>query len=187
MEKIIKKIRFTGKEQNILINLLNKFYDIGFYTDSLYQTDNPVSINQHIRINATGVSRLNELKKYTDSNIISEKYIISQNNSNGIILSETDDDKITYIIDSIKYIDDLIDGSTEFSYEIPEKYEDLDDTFLIKEDKYLNYINVKEKSDLDVVRQSLNIFESHIRLTDIKNVEELTLYGGGYYNIFRNS
>jgi hypothetical protein len=187
MEKIIKKIRYTGKEQNILINLLNKFYDIGFYTDSLYETNNPIPINEHIEINATGVSRLNELRKYTESNIISEKYIISQNNSNGIVLTETDEDKITYIIDNIKYIDNLIDGSTEFSYEIPQKYEDLKDNFLIKEDKYLNYTDYKEKKDLDVVRQSLNIFESHIRLTDIRNVEELTLYGGGYYNIFRNS
>lgn len=187
MEKIVKKIKFTGKEQNFLINLNNKFYDIGFYTDSLYDTELPIPINKNIHVNSTGISRLNELKKYTESSDISQKYTISINGSNGVILSETDEDKITYIIDNIKYIDDLNDGSTEISYNIPNKYEDLEDTFLIKEDKFLNFVNKKEKSDLDINRQSLNIFESHIRLTDIRNVEELTLYGGGYYNIFRNS
>lgn len=187
MEKIVKKIKFTGEEENFLINLNNKFYDIGFYTDSLYDTELPVPINKNIHVNTTGISRLNELKKYTESSDISQKYIISINGSNGIILSETDDDKITYIIDNIKYIDDLNDGSTEISYDIPNKYEDLENTFLIKEDKFLNFVNKREKSDLDINRQSLKIFESHIRLTDIRNVEELTLYGGGYFNIFRNS
>jgi hypothetical protein len=187
MEKFIKKIRYTGKENNIIINLLNKFYDIGFYSDSLYETNNPIPNNKLIQITATGISRLNELRKYTESSTISEKYIISNNNSNGIILSETDEDKITYIIDKIKFVDNLIDGSTEFIYNTPQKYEDLEDTFLVKEDKFLNYVGYKEKKDLDIVRQTLNIFESHIRLTDISNVEELTLYGGGYYNIFKNS
>ncbi len=187
MEKITKKIRYTGKEINVVINLLNKFYDIGFYSDSEEPTNDQIENNTVIEITATGISKLNELKKYTESQVISEKYLISNNNSNGLLLNETDENKITYIIDGIKYVDDLNDGSTVFNYVTPSKYEDLDDTFLFKEDKFLNYTDYKEKKNLDIVRQSLNIFESHIRLTDIRNVEELTLYGGGFYKIFRNS
>lgn len=187
MEKINKKIRYTGEEVNIVINLLNKFHDIGFYTDTEESTDESVSNNKQILINTTGISRLNELRKYTESNNIAEKYLISSNNSNGVILSETDENKITYIIDNVKYVDDLIDGSTTLNYITPKNYNDLDNTFLIKEDRFLNYIGYKEKNDIDIVRQSLKIFESHIRLTDIRNVEELSLYGGGYYNIIRNS
>jgi hypothetical protein len=188
MEKIVKKIKFNPDTNiNIVINLKNKFYDIGFYTDSEYDTNSPLLNNKNIIINGTGISRLNELKKYTESNLISNKYILSNGISNGVVLSETNQDKITYIIDKIKYIDSLTDGSTEFTYKIPNKYQDLDSRFLVKEDRFLNYIDYKEKKDLDIVRQSLNIFESHIRLTDIRNVEELTLYGGGYYKIFKNS
>lgn len=187
MDKIKKKFKFDGNEKNFIINLNNEFIDIGFYTDSKESSNIDIEMNNKKNVQGLGLSRLNELKKYNESSDISEKYIISNNNGNGVILNESDNNKITYIIDNIKFIDDLNDGSTIFSYIIPEQYEDLSNNILIKEDKFLKYSSYREEKDLDIVRQSLNIFESHIRLTDIRNVEELTLYGGGYYNIFRNS
>lgn len=187
MEKIVKKIKYNNNETNIVINLNNNYYDIGFYTNSGYSGNTSTDIVKPITVTGITISRLNELKKYTESQNIEDKYIISINGSNGIILLETNEDVITYIIDSIKFFDDLNDGSTSFEFLTPTEYSDLDNNIIIKEDRYLNYVNYKEKSDVEVVRQSLNIFESHIRLSDIRNVEELTLYGGRYYNIFKNS
>lgn len=190
MEKIIKKIKYNINGTNstyIVINLNNNYYDIGFYTDSGYKNNNLDDTVKPITVKGITISRLNELKKYTESQILENKYIISVNDSNGILLEETDENVITYLIDNIKFFDNLNDGSSSFEFLTPNQHSDLNKNILIKEDRYLNYVNYKEKSDIEIVRQSLNIFESHIRLSDIKNVEELTLYGGTYYNIFKNS
>jgi hypothetical protein len=187
MEKIKKRLRYDNKHNNIIILLTNRFYDIGFYSDSEYDNNENIQTFQSKTISGTTISRLNELKLYTESLIVTEKYTISINGSNGIIINETDEDKITYTVNGVKYVDDLTDGSTTFIFNTPAIINDIDNNILIKEDKYLNFVGYKESSDLDIVRQSLNITESHIRLTDISNVEELTLYGGGYYNIYNNS
>lgn len=187
MEKIIKKIKFNNTDINLVINLNNRFYDVGFYSESGYENDIDIENNNIGTVTGTTISRLNELKKYTESSLITDKYVLSSNGSNGLILSETTEDLIVYIVDGINYTDNIIDGSTSFSFIIPEIYEDLENNFIIKEDKFLNYNDYKEINDIDVVRQTLNIFESHIRLSDIRNVEELTLYGGGYFNIINNS
>lgn len=187
MDKITKKIKYSGDtEYNIVVNLTNQYYDIGFYSSSQYSGDT-VTNNEINTINGTAISRLNELKKYTQSSNLSEKYIISSNGSDGVIINDSTNDSIKYIINNIIYIDDLINGSTTFTFNTPIEYTDLDNNFLVKEDKFLNYTNIKRNNNLDIVRQSLNIVEKHIRLTDIRNVEELTLYGGRYYNIYKNS
>lgn len=184
MNKIIKKLKFTNKEINIVVNLVNNYYDVGFYTNS-GEVNNEVIDNTVTEITVTGVtaSRLNELKTYTDD--INKRYKKSVNGSNGILVSETDNNIIVYIIDNIKYFDD--NDTTTFQFQALSKYDDIENNFMFKEDKFLNYSDYNKKSNLDIVRQSLNIFESHMRLSDIRNVEELTLYGGSYYNIFKNS
>lgn len=187
MNKIIKKIKYTEKDINIVISFSNKFYDIGLFQNTDIESDEEIGFNEINTITTPGISRLNELRKYSESNVISEKYLVSINNSNGVILAETDETKITYIIDGIKFIDNLENGDTDLIYNTPSSYNDIDNLTVYKDDRYLNYTDYKEKRDLDITRQSLNIFESHIRLTDIKNVEELILYGGGYYNIIKNS
>lgn len=187
MRKINKKIRFNGEPINIIFNIESSQYDVGFYTNSEYDNQQEIQQNEVKTITGLGISRLNELKKYTNSSELYKKYKLSVNNSDGLVLSETDNTKFTYIIDNIKYVDDLVNQITIFEYKTPIFFNDLNNSILVKEDKYLNFVNKKTESKLDIVRQSLNIFESHIRLTDIRNLEELTLYGGGYYNIIRNS
>jgi hypothetical protein len=187
MEKISKSFRFNNEPINIVIKLVNNFYDIGFYSDSKYEDGDNNDTNLKKLIDGFGISRLNELKTYNTSNDISKKYKLSSNGSNGIILSETNNSLITYIIDGIKYVDDIDNNITSFEYNTPTKYNDILDQKLVKRDEYLNFSDYSEKSDLDIVRQSLNIFESHMRLSDIRNVEELTLYAGGYFNIIKNS
>jgi hypothetical protein len=187
MEKIIKKIKFTNNSVNIIINLNNNYYDVGFYSDSGYDNDNIDTNVKSVNINGVGISRLNELKKYTESENIFEKYKLSINGSDGVITSETNENNIVYIIDNIKFFDNLNDGSTQYQYTTPTQHNDLNKNILYKDDRYLNFVNYKKQNNIEILRQSLNIFESHIRLTDIRNVEELTLYGGGYYNIINNS
>lgn len=187
MEKIFKSFKFNNTPINIIISLKQDYYDVGFYSDSEYQdgTNNNLMISN--KVEGFGISRLNELKTYNTSNDLSKKYKVSVNNSNGIILSETNDNIITYIIDGVKFFDDIVNNITTFEYNTPIKYNDIEDQFLVKRDEYLNYADYSRKSNLDIIRQSLNIIESHMRLSDIRNVEELTLYGGGYFNIIKNS
>jgi hypothetical protein len=187
MEKVNKKIKFNNEPINIIIKLVHNFYDIGFYSDSNYEdgTNNTAITRQ--KVEGFGISRLSELKTYNQSTELSKKYKLSSNGSNGILLSESNDNTITYIIDGIKYFDNINNNTTSFEYLTPEKYNDIEDQKVVKRDEYLNFSDYSEKSDLDIVRQSLNIFESHMRLSDIRNVEELTLYGGRYYNIIKNS
>jgi len=187
MKKIIKSFKLNEEPINILISLTNNYYDVGFYSDSGYEDgSNKISLNRN-KIEGFAISRLNELKTYNESLVLDKKYKISINNSNGVILSESNDDKITYIIEGIKYIDDINENTTTFEFLTPSNYSDIDDQFLVKRDEYLNYADYSKKSKLDIVRQSLNIFESHMRLSDIRNVEELTLYGGRFFNIIKNS
>lgn len=187
MEKIYKSFKFNNEPINIVIKLVNNYYDIGFYSDSEYEdgTNNPTLDSN--KVDGFAISRLNELKKYTNSNNLNEKYKLSINGSNGVILSESNSNIITYIVDGIKYFDDINENITTFEYNTPTKYNEIEDNFLIKRDEYLNYSDFSKKSNLDIVRQSLNIFENHMRLSDVRNVEELTLYGGGYFNIIKNS
>jgi len=187
MEKISKKIKFTDEPINIIIKLTNNYYDIGFYSDSEYIDGENNPTIQSKKIEAFAISRLSELKTYNESTLIDKKYKLSVNGSNGVVLSESNNNLITYIIDGIKYFDDIVNNFTRYEYLTPTKYNDLNDQKVIKIDEYLNYTNYSEKSNLDITRQSLTIFENHMRLSDIRNVEELTLYGGGFFNIIKNS
>lgn len=187
MEKISKNFKYDNQPINLIIKLTNNFYDIGFYTNSEYEDGlNNVLLDSN-KIEGFGISRLSELKKYNQGTTLDKKYKISIDNSNGVILSESNNSIITYIIDGIKYFDDIDNNVTRFEYNTPIKYNDIEDQKLVKRDEYLNYSDYNQKSDLDIVRQSLNIFENHMRLSNIRNVEELTLYGGGFFNIIKNS
>lgn len=187
MHVIKKSIKFNNQPTNIIFNIKSNYYDIGFYTDSGYDSTTIPPVYESKKITGFATSRLMELEKYSNSTDINKKYKISINSSNGVILSQSNDNQITYIIDNIKYVDDLISNITTFEYNTPVTHSDIENKILVKEDNYLNYSDKKTDSNLDIVRQSLNIFESHIRLSDIRNLEELTLYGGGYYNIIKNS
>jgi len=187
MNIIKKRIKFNNEPVNIIFNLKTDYYDIGFYSDSGYESPDQIPTYNTNTLTGFTNSRLKELTKYTNSTQLDKKYKISTNFSDGVILSESDDNQITYIVNNIKYIDDLLNNITTFEYNTPTVHNDLSNQILVKDDQYLNYVDKKTESNLDIVRQSLNIFESHIRLTDIRNLEELTLYGGGFYNIIKNS
>jgi hypothetical protein len=187
MEKIEKKIKFNNEPINIVIKLTNNYYDIGFYSDSEYEDGNNNETFIKNKVEGFAISRLSELKTYSESTSFDKKYKISLNNSNGVVLSESSEDIIVYIIDGIKYFDDIDNNITSYEFNTPTNYNDIDDNKIIKRDEYLNYTDYSVKSNLDIVRQSLNIFENHMRLSDIRNVEELTLYGGRYFNIIKNS
>lgn len=187
MDVIKKRIKFNNNDINIIFNIKSDYNDIGFYSDSGYESPETIPTFESKSITGFTISRLKELEKYSNSTNIDKKYKLSTNGSNGVILSETDENQITYIINNIKYVDNLETNETIFEYNTPTTHNDLENKILVKEDNYLNYSDKKTESNLDIVRQSLNIFESHIRLTDIRNLEELTLYGGGYYNIIKNS
>ena len=187
MEKISKKFKFNNEPINIIIKLSNNYYDIGFYSDSKYEdgTNNPTLISN--KVEGFGISRLSELKKYNQGTTLQSRYKVYSEYSDGIILEESNNNVITYIIDGIKYFDDITNNQTRFQFVTPTKFNDIEDQKVVKRDEYLNYADYNQKADLDIVRQSLNIFENHMRLSDIRNVEELTLYGGRFFNIIKNS
>ena len=57
---------------------------------------------------------------------------------------------------------------------------------LAKEEYLFGIISPPEvKSDVFIDRSVMSIMDMHLRLSEIKNLGELTRYGNGYYNITR--
>ena len=42
----------------------------------------------------------------------------------------------------------------------------------------------KIKTEIFIERQSISVFERHLRMEEIETIEQLTDYKNGYYNIF---
>lgn len=201
MDRIEKRIFIDSKicecDANILvlnfpektiipINLLSDVENIGFFsTDS----DNMVTISENVKHSGGCKSRLEELRLYTFSDIFEDKYIIYDGVvKHGVVLSETNNDKITYYIDGILFVDDLIWKTTEYTLDF-EAVEMLNNAGIIFDDSLITLVGKpKIKNNINLDRGGFTVNEEVLKLGAAMNLYDLTNYAGGsYYNIINNN
>jgi len=140
----------------------------------------------------TNTSRLNELRKYTTSNIFANQYISGGSFTNDGVdyLTSVSGVSVTYYLGGIKYVDDVANEITTFAY-MPSgtSSPDFINVPYYKDPKKENIIsNPKINDDVFIVRQELSAFENNYRLEHITNLSELLTYAGGkYFNIVSNT
>lgn len=186
MEFDIKKFKVlnTNNNINIVFNLKNNFKLSGKYNHSSEDFETTQTIKS-VTVSGVTESRLNEIKKYGFNQIgIENKYFIHSNNSDGVILIKSDENKITYVIDNITYIDDLNENLTNFILKT-NKIDNLKEKLLFLDDKYYGYLDFKINNNLVFERQDINVLETHYRLKAIKNIEDFKYYGGGFFKVYK--
>lgn len=152
-------------------------------------------------ITAETTSRLENLRKYTVTNIFANQYFVSgSSNNNGVDLNNSDPStQITYYIDSIKYVD-IISGTSIYSGYTSGTTLSIYTPQGVTSDNYIfeNYYkdplkedlssNTKITNDVFIFRQEIPVFEINHRLEFIKTIDEFQTYAGGlYFNIVNNT
>jgi hypothetical protein len=161
-------------------------------------------------------SRLNELKKYKYDETLENGYILLDTNKNkfrttglrhrstgsrrrvintifnvidqvGVILAESTEELIVYIINGITYYDDLVNGITTYSFERNplEQYGlDYTNNKIIKNKNHDSIIDKPiVKNDILIDRLNRGGLSDIYRFNDIDRIETLVSYGGNYFNI----
>lgn len=182
MELIKRKILKNNNNKNIIINLSNSFNISGLFNESNIFEETNKNKNSVV---ITGIcdSRLNEIKKYIVNENLTESYIQYNGSNNGLILNKSNDTYLTYIIDNITFIDNLIENKTNFSF-FTKKINNINNYIKFVDDKYLGFIDIKIDNKLVVDRQDINILENHYRLNAIRNINDFEFYGSGFFNIY---
>lgn len=138
-------------------------------------------------------SRINEIRKYTQTNKFSEKYLISINpNINGVDLQQSNPSHIVYYIDGIQYTDIINSSGTTTSFRFESLGYDSPDFFssqVIKIPEKENLVNnPKIENDVFIERQEISVFNNNYKLEYIKNLSELNSFAAGsFYNIVVNT
>jgi len=148
----------------------------------------------------TDNSRLIELRTYSVSTILSQRYVLSSNiNVDGVNpwLSQytTFPYTIVYYLGGITFTDIVESGltsiSTTFRYTaqgISEPNFITGETYIKNPEKSKIISNPKIFDDVFIIRDNLSAFNKNYRLEYIRNLVDLTTYAGGkYFNIINNS
>jgi hypothetical protein len=176
----------SGATQNIGIALSQNYSNIGIYDD--YGDDKLTDDYEEI-ITFTGITenRLSEIEKYTKTDDYMLKYVLYNGNNNGIILMESNENIITYIIDNIKYktfIDDnltiyegIINSNNSINFSLKN---------IIKIDRKMELVQkVNTIFNINVVRQEISVFENLYRLSNLKSLNKIVNYfDGNYFNVY---
>jgi hypothetical protein len=136
--------------------------------------------------------RLSEIKTYDENNPYQVGY-------NGVTQITTDIggniDSVEYIIDNIRYITNIgkaffPDNNEKFSSETIYFFESSglseEKINLIKKEVEMSISEPpKVEEEIFIERQETSVFERHLRMGEIKTLEQLEEYKNGYYNIFK--
>jgi len=199
MEKYIFKY-ISGNSYNIKILLTENFKDLGYF-DPIDDPLSNVNINPYYSGSSivTGTSRnlLENLRTYSTSNDLSKRYITSTSPAfNGLDLSltisATTFQKYVYYINGLTYITFISGNTSNTIYSYITTGDNNSELFLrlpvIKDEKKLNQITSPSvNSEIFIERQIKSVFENNYRLSDIDSLTHLLSYGGGYYNIIKNT
>ncbi len=206
MEYIKKqfKIKYTtGSTENeneyIIIPDLSVNYNVKFSLKSDSRNYGFFNVEEYVDgvdydftdISGTTYSRLSEIEKSIQTNILENKYFLSTDiDTDGLDLEKTVSG-VTYVyyIDKIMYIDNVEDNITYFFME----NNGLNSNNSIIGNYYKNpslFDNISKpiiNSDLFIDRPIRNIIKPFYRLKDINKMVDLENYAGGaYYNIYKN-
>ena len=137
-----------------------------------YDNSNVTGTTQ-IYFAAMGRSRVSELKKYGETNY--------QNITTG---SDTVGSYTGYTIDNLSYRDyedgtTTITGSTT-NFEIEDEF----DKMLTRNEHFIGFIDEPTiYSDVFVERGKQGVLEMNLRLGEIDNIGELSVYGNGFFQV----
>lgn len=146
-------------------------------------------------------TRLEDLRKYTITNVFSDKYFINGDvNNDGIDLSLSDPStQVVYYIGGIKYVD-IIFGTTIYSGFTSGTTlnifspQGLNTGNSITTNYYKDPVKIeisnngKINDDVFIARQEISVFEKNYRLEFITNVNDLSTYAGGiYFKVINNT
>jgi len=176
----------AGTSYYINFGLTQKYDNVGLFSIIGSGTTGTTSVN---RVTGYTDSRLIELEKYTISDEIFQKYVLSgTSSSDGVVYNDSTGSTISYWIGGINYVD--YSATTIFTYfssglTALNSYS----TNIVVEDKNVNLTDdSKVDSDIDVDRQSISVFENHYRIATATNLNDLINYAGGsFFNIINNS
>lgn len=146
-------------------------------------------------VTGTSSTRLVELKKYTSTGTLSDRYFTSTSSTtDGVNVSLTvEPTKYVYYIGGITYMDSIVGTATTTTFTFQSLGLDDPNNF---EDKPIIMIESKQgmleepviESDVFITRQEIPVFESSIRLRAINNLNQVSQYAGGnYFKIYENT
>jgi hypothetical protein len=140
----------------------------------------------------TNNSRLIELKKYAVGVPFSQQYFGSGSVSNdGVDYSNSvEGDYITYYLGGIKFVDDISEGTTTFSYtpQGTSSPDFINETYYKDPNESKIIGNPKINNDVFITRDQQSAFDKNYKLEFIDRIVDLTTYAGGkYFNIINNS
>lgn len=137
--------------------------------------ENRIPTTGGINLNFIGIgqSRLEELKRY------------GEDSYNGVTYGSVDGiNFIQYIIDGLTYVD-YEDGMTKITGNTGQfTMEETINEMLTRNEHFLGFVEEPTiQSDIFVDRGKQGVIEKSLRLCEIDNVGELTIYGNGYFKL----
>jgi hypothetical protein len=190
----------TESDFNVILNLQQKHQNFGYYQSvpihsEIDGLETTIPINEGPNMIPYIIDRF-VITKYTVTGETESKLDLVKSvdplipykvGLNGV--TQVNTDTIVYTIDLINYITYLSDGKTYYFFgghgispkdfnNNPVIFDEVNHGFLEK---------FKTKSDININRGNISAFDSHIRLSNIKNIADLITYGGNYFNIIKNN
>ena len=150
----------------------------GSYLNNLDYTNNTAYVgtgSAKFNVALIGGSRIGELRKY------GEQTVVGANSSS----LDTNGNRITgYTIDNLHYMD-YIDGTTIITGSVTGyTREDVFNQMITRNEHFLGFIDDPTVySDIFVERGKSGVAEFNLRLSEIDNMDEMEIYGNGYFTV----
>ena len=138
-------------------------------------------------------TRLDELKKFTHSDLFIDKYFSGGTITNdGVDYYNSTSNNIIYYLNGIKYVDTYINSSLTTTFLVnAQGYNSPDfiDSEIVKNTNKENIVsNPKINNDVFIDRQQVSVFEKNYKLEFIRKLIDLETYASGkYFKIIKNS
>ena len=145
-------------------------------------------------ITGNSTTRLDELKKFTHSEIFTDKYFGGGSfTSDGIDYGlSIENQTIVYYLNGIRYVDNIESSGTTTTYGVTGQgyaSPDFINSYVVKLPIKDNIIsNPKINNDVFIDRQQISVFDRNYKLEFIRKLVDLETYASGkYFNIVKNS
>lgn len=185
-----KKVKYNiGEDINFKILISHNVKTLGFF-DVNEESDSPYFIHNSNTIDGICESRLIELENVKRTTNFNEKYIMRFGYNNGVDYENSVENQyITYYIGNVKYVDNIIDNVTYYTYTT----NGLNNTNSIKRKMYYDVSKYNSvflpviESDIDIDRFSVNVFEPFFRIGYTNSMDDIYECDGGLiFNILKN-
>lgn len=190
----------TGASYTIKLLLTSTDNNFGFFNSVTAATVTGTTITHPSTFTVTGESksRIEELRKYTVTQNLSNRYFITNNpNGNGLDLTRSNigdvtGDTLIYYVSGITYREVRTTGTTATTFSFVSEglnSQNFINKPIIKDESIQEIIaKPKVSENIFIDRQQVSVFENNYRLRNVRNITELQLYAGGnFYNIINNT